>query len=75
MPAEKAKASSRRANRLIKRHRARQEKRKCLRCGRMFPSDWIGNRICGNCREINANVNAPTAADKSIERTARRMTR
>jgi len=23
--------------------------RKCLRCGKMFKSTWVGNRICSNC--------------------------
>ena len=24
--------------------------RKCLNCGEMFASSWVGNRICGPCR-------------------------
>ena len=25
------------------------KKRKCLSCGDMFPSEWIGNRVCDKC--------------------------
>ena len=24
--------------------------RKCLRCGKEFMSDWVGNRMCNRCR-------------------------
>lgn len=28
--------------------------RRCLCCGKMFESDWAGNRICGGCRRTDA---------------------
>ena len=28
-------------------------KRKCLRCGNIFKSEWIGNRICAPCQLTN----------------------
>ena len=31
-------------------------RRECLRCGRMFMSEGIYNRICPSCREINSNI-------------------
>ena len=36
----------------------RKVKRTCLRCEREFLSDGKFNRICGSCREINANIMA-----------------
>lgn len=36
----------------------RKVKRICLRCEREFLSDGKFNRICGSCREINANIMA-----------------
>lgn len=36
----------------------RKHKRVCLRCDREFLSDGKFNRICGSCREINANIMA-----------------
>ena len=45
------------------------EKRKCLRCDGEFKSEWIGNRVCYECRKVNArftdveDVNA-TRSDK-----------
>ena len=29
-----------------------QRKRKCLTCGKPFPSKWIGNRICRGCGPV-----------------------
>jgi len=26
-------------------------KRRCLACGRRFKSEWIGNRLCGRCKD------------------------
>jgi len=34
----------------------KKHKRTCLRCERQFLSDGKFNRICGSCREINANI-------------------
>ena len=28
-------------------------KRKCLKCDKVFESEWIGNRICDSCQLTN----------------------
>lgn len=33
--------------------RLSEAKRKCLRCGKLFPSRDCGNRICGKCTNNN----------------------
>ncbi len=33
--------------------------RRCLRCGRLFPSACRGNRICGQCSKATENVIDP----------------
>ena len=37
-----------------------KEKRFCLKCDKLFNSEFNGNRICKSCRATN-NKNAPTA--------------
>lgn len=29
-------------------------KRLCMMCRRMFRSEWVGHRICGSCKELEA---------------------
>lgn len=31
-----------------------ESRRACLCCRRPFPSSWIGNRVCGNCKTTEA---------------------
>jgi hypothetical protein len=30
----------------------------CLRCGRRFPAEWIGNRLCQGCKAVNLHYDA-----------------
>ena len=34
--------------------KSKTTQRKCLRCGKKFPSLWVGNRICEKCTKINS---------------------
>lgn len=38
------------------RRKTTKTKRKCLKCGIMFKSEWEGNRICPSCTEKNRAV-------------------
>jgi len=46
--------------------RKRKTKRTCLRCDREFLSEGKFNRICPNCREINANIALINDASDSV---------
>ncbi|WP_343561769.1 hypothetical protein [Kiloniella sp. b19] len=35
-----------------------RKKRKCLRCQEDFMSEWVGNRICEPCSQLNRMVGA-----------------
>jgi hypothetical protein len=32
------------------------KQRRCLDCEKMFTSEWIGNRICYNCKRYNRGM-------------------
>jgi Zn finger protein HypA/HybF involved in hydrogenase expression len=36
------------------RHDTVPKTRRCLSCGRSFPSEWAGERVCRNCKSTEA---------------------
>jgi hypothetical protein len=49
-----------------------EKARCCLKCGALFKSAWIGNRICNRCKVSDANSLAPAvpaAVRKSMLRS------
>jgi len=45
--------------------------RRCLKCGGLFDSLWVGNRICPTC----AGQNAKIVEHKAVQATPTRATR
>jgi hypothetical protein len=38
--------------------------RKCLSCDKLFPSEWVGNRMCDSCKQRDiAHSSQPAFAD------------
>ncbi|MCG8563447.1 MAG: hypothetical protein MI824_26950 [Hyphomicrobiales bacterium] len=35
-------------------HSAERKTRKCLMCGKPFPSEWAGERVCRKCKSSAA---------------------
>jgi hypothetical protein len=40
-------------NEKSERPREKESQRKCLCCGLIFISEWIGNRLCGRCKRLS----------------------
>lgn len=41
----------------------RTVERRCLRCGKSFASEWIGNRVCFACNRLNATTSQPARCE------------
>jgi len=47
--------------------------KECLKCEKKFMSDGIYNRICGNCRESNANIDETMLShERPVQRPSKR---
>lgn len=47
--------------------------RRCLKCNKEFLSQGAGNRICKECRQINARLGPITEAQLALQRGAKRL--
>jgi hypothetical protein len=52
--------------------RVEEADRTCLGCGRRFPSTWIGNRQCHQCKKVTDQGNP--VGDEGITHDKRRKT-
>jgi len=50
-----------------------EKARCCLKCGTLFKSVWIGNRICNRCKASDANSLAP-AVPATVRKSMLRST-
>ena len=41
-------------------------RRRCLKCGKEFNSEWIGNRLCSGCNSANQSVYIPTPCNEGL---------
>jgi Zn finger protein HypA/HybF involved in hydrogenase expression len=51
-----------------------RKERNCLKCGKPFMSDGVGNRICSRCTSYNARIrmgNVPMSHNPSIRKFER----
>jgi hypothetical protein len=52
--------------------RYEQKRRRCLRCQDEFDSEWVGDRICGRCKQSSAwRAGQPFASPGSRVSTGR----
>lgn len=47
--------------------------RRCLKCNQEFHSRGAGNRICNDCRRLNANLGPISEAQMAAQRGVKRM--